>query len=208
MKDQSLLADGDVLPLVEEFYSIQGEGYHAGKAAYFIRIGGCDIACHFCDTKISWDSTIHPLVSVQEIINRVLATPARSVVVTGGEPALYNLSKLTSAIAYHKVEAFLETSGAYPVSGFWKWICVSPKPWKPPIRENLFRADELKVIIETESDLHFAEEMAQYTAPECKLFLQPEFSKFRHCVPLIVEYIKNNPKWNVSVQIHKFLDIP
>ncbi|HON18263.1 MAG TPA: 7-carboxy-7-deazaguanine synthase QueE [Salinivirgaceae bacterium] len=208
MSQEQLIIEGTLLPIVEEFYSIQGEGFHAGKAAYFVRLGGCDIACHFCDTKISWNSSIHPLVSVDEIIRRVLETPAKSVVVTGGEPALYNLTKLTSAIAHHKIEAFLETSGAYPISGFWKWICVSPKPWKIPLIENLFRADELKVVIEQESDFIWAEQMTKHVSQECKLFLQPEFSKFKTIVPHMVEFIKNNPKWNISVQIHKFLDIP
>ena len=199
---------GEALPVVEEFYSIQGEGFHAGKPAYFIRIGGCDIACHFCDTKISWDARIHRVMKVEDIIRQVTLTPAKSVVVTGGEPAMFNLEPLTNLIQTAKINSFLETSGAYPITGTWDWICVSPKQQSPPLKENIEKADELKVVITSEIDFDWAEKWRPYVSENCKLFLQPEYSCFDKIIDIIVEYCKNNPCWNISLQIHKFMNIP
>ncbi len=206
--DDRSVERGECLPIVEEFYSIQGEGFHAGKPAYFIRVGGCDIACHFCDTKISWNPKIHKLASVDEIVAKVLATPARSVVVTGGEPTMYNLEKLTKKIRANNIESFLETSGAYPITGQWDWICVSPKKQRLPVVENMERANELKVVISSEDDFLWAEQWRRTVREKCKLYLQPEFSHFENIIALMVEFAKNNPVWNISLQIHKFMKIP
>lgn len=199
---------GEALPIVEEFYSIQGEGFNAGKPAYFVRIGGCDIACHFCDTKISWNALIHQVITIDDIIQKIKSTPAKSIVVTGGEPAMFNLAPLTKLIQASKINSFLETSGAYPITGVWDWICVSPKQQKHPLPENIKKADELKVVIASESDFEWAEKWRPYTNENCKLFLQPEFSRFDKIIDSMVEYCKNNPCWNMSLQIHKFMEIP
>lgn len=206
--DKNITQNGQYLPLVEEFYSIQGEGYHSGKAAYFIRVGGCDIACHWCDSKLSWNAKMHPLVRIEEIVAKVLNTPAQSVVVTGGEPAIYNLEPLSNLLKKNNISNFLETSGAYPLSGIWDWICVSPKKNKQPIAENLKKAHEIKVVIADESDFDFAELWKSEVNSNCKLLLQPEYSKFDKIAPKMVEYIKNNPEWNISLQSHKYLNIP
>jgi len=206
--DYQSIKNGKALPVVEEFYSIQGEGFHSGKPAYFIRVGGCDIACHFCDTKISWNASLHQIKSVTEIVEKVMTTSARSVVVTGGEPTMFNLKILTDLIKKNNISSFLETSGAYPVTGDWDWICVSPKPKSPPLKENLEKADELKVVIASNSDFEWAEKWVPFVNSNCKLFLQPEFSNFKTIINEIVEYCKNNPYWNISLQIQKFMDIP
>jgi organic radical activating enzyme len=206
--DEKSIDSGDFLPIVEEFYSIQGEGFHAGKPAYFIRVGGCDIACHYCDTKISWNRSIHKLASVDDIVAKVLETPARSVVVTGGEPTMYNLEKLTAKIRENNIESFLETSGAYPITGQWNWVCISPKRQKKPVLENMTLANELKVVISSENDFLWAEQWRETVTPDCKLFMQPEFSCFDNVIEAMVEYAKKNPAWNISLQIHKFMRIP
>ena len=205
--DIELTEGGSKLPIVEEFYSVQGEGFNTGKPAYFIRIGGCDIACHWCDSKISWNALQHKLMSVDEIIEKVLQTKAKSVVVTGGEPTMYPLSLLSDAIRKNNIDNFLETSGAYHISGKWDWICVSPKKNKPPLIENVKIANELKVVVYDDSCFTWAEKWKPYTSENCKLYLQPEYSKFKIMSPKIVEYVKDNPEWNISVQQHKFLNI-
>ena len=200
--------DGSLLPLMEEFYTIQGEGFNTGKAAYFIRLGGCDVGCHWCDVKESWDAEIHPLTASQKIIENAEKFPAKSVVVTGGEPLIYNLDYLTSGLKAKGIKTFIETSGAYPLSGVWDWICLSPKKFKSPKSELSLKANELKVIIFNKSDFAFAEQNAKMVSKNCKLYLQPEWSKSNEMTPLIVEYVMNNPQWEISLQTHKFLNIP
>ena len=206
--DEEIAQKGLELPLVEEFYSLQGEGYHTGKAAYFIRIGGCDIGCRWCDSKVSWNPNIHPLVSIDTIVANALKTAANAVVVTGGEPSLFNLEPLTDKLKIHKIQTFIETAGARPLSGKWDWICLSPKRQSPPVEEFYQRADELKVIIYDDEDFRWAEEAANKVKPECKLYLQSEWSRYEKNIPAIVDYVKTYPKWNVSLQSHKFMHIP
>ncbi len=200
--------DGSLLPLMEEFYTIQGEGFHSGKAAYFIRLGGCDVGCHWCDVKESWNAELHPLTSVDTIVSNAAKYPAKTVVVTGGEPLLYNLDLLTSKLKANGIQTFIETSGAYPLSGTWDWICLSPKKFKAPLASIAPHAGELKVIVFNKSDFDWAEEHAQHVSKNCKLYLQPEWSKAEQMTPEIIEYVKNNPKWEVSLQSHKFMNIP
>lgn len=200
--------DGNQLPLMEEFYTIQGEGYHTGKAAYFIRLGGCDVGCHWCDVKESWDASIHPLTSVDTIVQHADQHPAKTVVVTGGEPLIYNLDPLTKSLQERGIRTFMETSGAYPLSGHWDWICLSPKKFKAPRKDVLEAAGELKVIVFNKSDFQWAEEHAAQVSPSCKLYLQPEWSKAAEMTPLIIDYVMNNPKWEISLQTHKYLNIP
>jgi 7-carboxy-7-deazaguanine synthase len=200
--------DGTLLPLMEEFYTIQGEGYHTGKAAYFIRLGGCDVGCHWCDVKESWDAELHPLTSADQIVKNASQYPSKAVVVTGGEPLIYNLDYLTVQLQQSGIQTFIETSGAYPLSGNWNWICLSPKKFKAPMQQVADAADELKVIIFNKSDFAFAEEYALRVKPGCKLYLQPEWSRSKEMTPLIVDYVMNNPKWEISLQTHKYLNIP
>lgn len=200
--------DGTRLPLMEEFYTIQGEGFHTGKAAYFIRLGGCDVGCHWCDVKESWDATLHPLTSTDQIVENAQKYPAKTVVVTGGEPLIYNLDYLTSQLQKVGIKTFIETSGAYPLSGHWDWICLSPKKFKRPRKDVLDAAGELKVIVFNQSDFAWAEEHARLVPGSCKLYLQPEWSKASVMAPLIIDYVMNNPKWEISLQTHKYLNIP
>lgn len=204
----SVPEDGSKLPLMEEFYTVQGEGFNTGKAAYFIRLGGCDVGCHWCDVKESWDAEVHPLTHVDDIVANVLKFPAKSIVVTGGEPLLYNLDLLTKKLKSIGVETFIETSAAYPLSGDWDWICVSPKKFKAPRPDVLPLAGELKVIIFNKSDFAWAEEHAAMSGEKTKLYLQPEWSKREEIMPLIVEYVMNNPQWEISLQTHKYMNIP
>ena len=199
---------GKKLPLVEDFYTIQGEGYHTGKPAYFIRLGGCDIGCSWCDAKYTWNRHLHPLVDTDEIVQRALTYPSRSVVVTGGEPSSYPLNYLCAELKENGIETYVETSGAYPLTGEWKWICLSPKKQSPPQPEIYNIADELKVIVFDNSDLEWAEETAKLVNSNCRLYLQPEWSRYDKIVSSIVEYVKNNPQWNISLQAHKFMHIP
>ena len=203
-----LYEGGRKLPLVEAFYTIQGEGQHTGKAAFFIRIGGCDVGCSWCDTKFSWNPEIHPLVEIEEIIEKINESGADSVVVTGGEPLSYNLNKLCNLFRENKLKTFLETSGAYQLSGDWDWVCLSPKQSMPPEKRIFQEADELKMIVQTKSDFAWAEKNAARVGKSCKLFLQPEWSQFEKVIPLVVDYVKSNPKWNISLQVHKFMHIP
>lgn len=193
---------------MEEFYTIQGEGFNTGKAAYFIRIGGCDVGCHWCDVKESWDANIHPLTPVGTIVKHVLTWKANSVVVTGGEPLIYNLDELTRLLKQENIQTFIETSGAYPLSGTWDWICLSPKKTMPPLQSVYLQADELKVIIFNKHDFKWAEEQAFMVSKNCHLYLQPEWSKQTVLLPEIIEYVKNNPRWMISLQTHKYMNIP
>ncbi len=206
--DEAALNEGKLLPLMEEFYTIQGEGFNTGKAAYFIRIGGCDVGCHWCDVKESWDANIHPLTSIEKIITNVLEWKAPSVVVTGGEPLIYNLDALTAELKKKNIETFIETSGAYKLSGNWDWICLSPKKTMTPLPEVYAKANELKVIVFNQHDFKWAEEQAAKVGKDCFLYLQPEWSKHIELIPQIIEYVKNNPKWMISLQTHKYMNIP
>jgi organic radical activating enzyme len=197
------------LPLVEEFYTLQGEGFHTGRAAWFIRLGGCDVGCSWCDAKETWNPRTHPPVAVDEIVRRASENnPAKAVVVTGGEPLIYPLDELCEKLHTAGIEIFLETSGSHPFSGTWDWVCLSPKRRQPPLPEAWARADELKVIIETAADLEWAEECAAKLRPTTKLFMQPEWSRREEMMPLIVDYIKQNPRWRSSLQSHKYMRIP
>jgi organic radical activating enzyme len=208
-KYDKIFAEGKQMPIVEDFYTIQGEGYHTGKPAYFIRVGGCDIGCKWCDSKISWNPDKHRLVDIEEIVENALNTAAKAVVVTGGEPSLYNMTHLCQLLKDNKIETFLETSGAHEISGVWDWVCLSPKHPKLPVDSSYAKANELKVIIENpEIDFDFAEEMSQKVGDKCLLYMQSEWSKYRQNIPYMVEYVKKNPKWNISLQTHKFMNIP
>ncbi|PKV75748.1 7-carboxy-7-deazaguanine synthase QueE [Pontibacter ramchanderi] len=200
--------DGSELPLMEAFYTIQGEGGNTGTAAYFIRLGGCDVGCHWCDVKESWDAEQHPLTPIPDIVATAKTFPGKTVVVTGGEPLLYNLGPLTAGLQEEGIRTMIETSGAYPLIGHWDWVCLSPKKFKAPDASVYPFADELKVIIFNKSDFAWAEEHAARVGANCKLYLQPEWSKATQLMPLIVEYVKNNPQWRVSLQTHKYMDIP
>lgn len=197
-----------LLPVMEEFYTIQGEGYNTGTAAYFVRLGGCDVGCHWCDVKESWDAGIHPKKSILEIVSEASRYPGKTVVITGGEPLMNDLTALTTALKAAGIRTFLETSGAYPLTGEWDWICVSPKKFKAPLPAVLRQAHELKVIVYNKSDFGWGEQHAVQTGPECRLFLQPEWSKANSMTPLIVDYVKEHPQWKVSLQTHKYMDIP
>ncbi len=208
MKDLELLQIGKLLPLMEEFYSIQGEGANTGKAAYFIRIGGCDVGCNWCDVKESWNPQIHPLTPADAIIKNINQCKARAVVVTGGEPLTYNLDYLCNELKEKEIATFLETSGTYPLSGLWDWICLSPKKNRPPLKEIYTKADELKVIIYDESDFSWAEECAAKVKDDCLLFIQPEWSKRNSVMPLVIDYVMKYPRWIISLQSHKYMGIP
>jgi 7-carboxy-7-deazaguanine synthase len=196
------------LPLMEDFYTIQGEGFYQGHAAYFIRLGGCDVGCVWCDVKESWNATLHPRVSISTMVQRAKASGAKLAVVTGGEPAMYDLLQLTNSLASAGLQTNIETSGAYPISGKWDWVCFSPKKFKIPHPSVYLSADELKVIVYNKSDFSWAEEFAQKVRPDCKLFLQPEWSKEKEMLPLIIDYVKGDPKWRISLQVHKYMNIP
>lgn len=202
------LDGGKKLPLVEDFYTIQGEGFHTGKPAYFIRLGGCDVGCKWCDAKFTWNPKQFPPVEVDKIVERAASHSAQAIVLTGGEPLLYPLDYLTDELHKRGVEIFLETSGSHPFSGRFDWVCLSPKKQQPPVDEAYSRADELKVIVESEEDIEWAEKCAARVGEECMLFLQPEWSRRKEVVPMIVEYAKENPRWNISTQTHKFMNIP
>lgn len=196
------------LPLLEDFYTLQGEGFYTGKAAYFVRLCGCDIGCAWCDSKLSWSYQTENLVQVKDIVAKAASFPAKAVVVTGGEPLSYDLDYLCEELQIAGVQTFVETSGAYKLSGSWNWICLSPKKQNPPQEEIFEKANELKVIIFDETGFQWAEENAAKVSPDCKLYLQPEWSKHKTLIPEIVEYVKNNPKWSISLQSHKFMKIP
>ena len=196
------------LPLMEQFYTVQGEGAHQGKAAYFIRLGGCDVGCVWCDVKDSWDAAAHPKVTIQTMVDDANAHPARIVVITGGEPLMYDLTDLTAALQAKDFKTHVETSGAHPLTGNWDWICLSPKKFKVPLPEVIPQAHELKIIIFNKHDFKWAETYAAEVNEDCQLFLQPEWDKAAEMMPLIVEYVKANPQWQIPLQTHKFMDIP
>jgi len=193
---------------MEMFYSLQGEGYHQGKAAYFIRLAGCDVGCVWCDVKESWDASKHPVLSIEEIVSSALAHPGRLAIITGGEPLLYNLDALTAALKKAGFEINIETSGSSPMSGNWDWVCLSPKKFKAPLAESIAAASELKVVIFNKHDFEWAETYAQQVPASCKLYLQPEWDKANEITPLVIDYIKSNPKWELSAQLHKYIQVP
>ncbi len=199
---------GQQLPVMEHFYTLQGEGFHQGRAAYFIRLGGCDVGCVWCDVKDSWDASKHPLFTIEDLISAVRQTRAKLAVITGGEPLMHNLDALTNALQAAGFETNIETSGAYPLSGNWDWICLSPKKFKAPLPGILPLANELKIVIFNVSDFLWAEEYAALVSPACKLYLQPEWDKAAIVTPLIIEYIKQHPQWELSLQIHKYIHVP
>ncbi len=199
---------GKFLPVVEEFYTLQGEGFHTGKAAYFLRLGGCDVGCSWCDSRFSWNPDIHPVVSSDKIIENIIESGTDSAVITGGEPLMWNLDYLCKGLKSNGINTFIETSGAYPLSGNWDWICLSPKKNSPPVNEIYKVADELKVIIQDKKDFEWAEKYKVLVNKTCRLYLQPEWSRFQIIIPEIVEYVKRNPEWRVSLQVHKYMHIP
>ena len=204
---QNLVAAGKMLPLMEAFYTIQGEGYHKGTAAYFIRIGGCDVGCHWCDVKESWDAELHPPTAIETIADQA-AKFSDTIVVTGGEPLMWDMNPLTSLLKQKTLKTHIETSGAYPLTGDWDWVCLSPKKRKLPISEVYSKANELKVIVYNKDDFKFAEEQAAKVPQDCILYLQPEWSVREKVTPSIVEYVMKHPKWKISLQTHKYLNIP
>lgn len=207
-EQQKMLDGGLSLPLMEQFYTIQGEGFHTGRPAYFVRIGGCDVGCHWCDVKESWDASIHPLTHVDEIVRSASDQPSGTVVITGGEPLTYNLGPLTDRMRAAGLSVHIETSGAHPLSGKFDWICLSPKKNMPPKDEFYPMADELKVIVHNRHDFEWAEQHAARVKDGCRLYLQPEWSKAQEMISLIVDYVMQNPKWNISLQSHKYMGIP
>ncbi len=206
--DNTILQDGALLPLVEDFYSIQGEGFHTGKPAYFIRLGGCDVGCRWCDAKATWNPKLYPPTPIGQIVERATSCAAQAIVITGGEPLRYPLSPLTESLHSHGLKIFLETSGSQPFSGEFDWVCLSPKTNQPPLEQAWGRANELKVIITSQDDIAWAQECAAKVGSETLLFLQPEWSVADNVMPMIVEWVKENPRWNISIQTHKYMRIP
>ena len=200
--------DTAVLPVMEHFYTLQGEGVYQGKAAYFIRLAGCDVGCIWCDVKESWHEEGHPLMSLDQLVEMVKQTSSEIVVITGGEPLLHDLNELTDRLKNAGFRTHMETSGSSPLSGNWDWITLSPKKFKAPLPEVLPFANELKVVIFNKTDFAWAEQFAQQVSDDCRLFLQPEWSKASIVTPLIIDYIKANPKWQLSLQIHKYINVP
>lgn len=196
------------LPVMEAFYTIQGEGFHQGRAAYFIRLGGCDVGCVWCDVKESWDAARHPLQTIEEIVTAARSFPGRLAVITGGEPLLHNLDNLTKALHAAGFETNMETSGSSPLSGEWDWICLSPKKFKAPVPAIIPLAHELKVVIFNKHDFAWAETYAAQVNKDCKLYLQPEWDKAAEMTPLIIDYIKAHPQWELSLQVHKYIHVP
>ena len=193
---------------MEHFYTLQGEGVHQGKAAYFIRLGGCDVGCVWCDVKESWEAAKHPQWQAENLVATVKQTPAEIVVITGGEPLLHNLSELTGLLKAAGLRTHIETSGSSPLSGTLDWITLSPKKFKQPLPEVLPHANELKIVVFNKSDFAWAEQWAAQVGPQCRLYLQPEWSKAAQITPLIIDYIKANPQWQLSLQVHKYINVP
>jgi organic radical activating enzyme len=196
------------LPVMEHFYTLQGEGFHQGRAAYFIRLGGCDVGCVWCDVKDSWDAEKHPKIEITNLVAEVKKTSTELVVITGGEPLMHNLDELTAALKAAGLQTNIETSGAHSLSGNWDWICLSPKKFKAPLPDVVPHANELKVVVFNKSDFEWAEKYAALVAPSCKLYLQPEWDKAAQVTPLIIDYIKANPQWELSLQLHKYINVP
>ena len=199
---------GTELPIMEDFYSIQGEGAHTGVASYFIRIGGCDVGCHWCDVKESWNAEIHPLIGIKEVVDRAISQVARTVILTGGEPLKYELGPLTDVLKMNGFSVHLETSGAYGLSGSFQWVCLSPKKTAPPLPEMYKVANELKVIIHNRKDLEWAISQAEQVGPDCLLYLQPEWGRRNEVMPMIIDHVKEDPNWRISLQSHKYMRIP
>jgi organic radical activating enzyme len=193
---------------MELFYSLQGEGYHQGKAAFFIRLAGCDVGCVWCDVKDSWDASKHPVLSVEEIVAAATAHPSRIAIVTGGEPLLHQLDPLTTALRAAGFQTHIETSGSSPMSGSWDWVCLSPKKFKAPLAESIKAADELKVVVFNKSDFDWANSFVNDVNTDCKKYLQPEWEKSDAMTPFVIEYIKSNPSWELSAQLHKYIQVP
>ncbi len=203
-----LLREGKLLPVMEQFYTLQGEGFNTGQAAFFIRVGGCDVGCRWCDVKESWNALNFPPVPTDHVIANAAACPAGAIVVTGGEPLLYNMDYLCRGLHDRGIRIFLETSGSQPLSGEWDWICVSPKKDAPPLKEMLSKASELKVIVHDDTDFGWGEEMAGHVSGNCHLYLQPEWSRRNTMMPMIIRYIQGHPVWKISLQSHKYMRIP
>jgi 7-carboxy-7-deazaguanine synthase len=210
--NQTLNIATQSLPVVEHFYTLQGEGFHQGRAAYFVRLGGCDVGCVWCDVKESWDADAHPKMTVADIVNTIKSnTPTGTkglVVITGGEPLMHDLTGLTATLQSEGFETNIETSGAHPLSGSWNWICLSPKKFKAPLPSVVPFANELKVVIFNKSDFEWAEKYAAQVSPACKLYLQPEWDKASVVTPMLIDYTKQHPKWELSLQIHKYINVP
>ena len=204
---QRLVDTGEMLPIMEAFYTIQGEGYHKGTAAFFIRVGGCDVGCHWCDVKESWDANLHPPTKIDTIVYQA-RSHSDTIVVTGGEPLMWDMNPLTNLLRQNNLNTHIETSGAYNLTGDWDWICLSPKKRKLPLQPIYAKANELKIIVFNKSDFKFAEEQAKKVSSNCILYLQPEWSMSEKVTPLIVDYVMKHPKWRISLQTHKYLNIP
>jgi len=202
------LKNGTVLPVMESFLTIQGEGYFSGKTSYFLRIGGCDVGCHWCDVKESWDPNLHPLVKVDTIIKSILETNVKTVVITGGEPLMWNMEYLTKQLVKNNIQVHLETSGAYPLSGSFNWICLSPKKTMKPLSSIYSLTNELKIIISNKNDFKWAMKFNKNVNSKCKLYLQPEWSKKDSILPIIIDFVTKNPQWTISLQAHKYMNIP
>jgi organic radical activating enzyme len=196
------------LPLMEDFYTIQGEGAYQGHAAYFIRLAGCDVGCVWCDVKESWDADAYPVVAIEEITKKAKESGSEMAVVTGGEPAMYDLTALTQSLKKAELRTHIETSGAYPLTGRWDWVCLSPKKFKAPVPGIYQQADELKIIVYNKSDFTWAGDFEKKVGKDCQLFLQPEWSKQKEVLPDMIEFVKRKPQWKISIQIHKYMDIP
>lgn len=197
-----------MLTVMEHFYTIQGEGFHQGRAAYFVRLGGCDVGCVWCDVKESWDASAHPMMKIKDIVEEIRKTPAEIVVVTGGEPLMHDLDELTMQLKNVNLKTHIETSGAWPLSGSWDWICLSPKKFKSPLPEIVPLAHELKVVIFNRSDFDWAIKWAALTSADCKLYLQPEWERASQITPMIIDFIRHHPNWELSLQIHKYINVP
>ncbi|HEV8082866.1 MAG TPA: 7-carboxy-7-deazaguanine synthase QueE [Chitinophagaceae bacterium] len=205
---EKLINTTTLLPVMESFYTLQGEGFHQGKAAYFIRLAGCDVGCVWCDVKESWDKDLYPNQSVEQIVETAKHHPGRLAVITGGEPTIHNLGSLTKALQLEGFSTNIETSGSHLLTGSWDWICLSPKKFKPPLPGILKMANELKIVVFNKSDFTWAEKYAALVSPGCQLFLQPEWDKAEIVTPMIIDYIKDNPQWQLSLQIHKYINVP
>ena len=208
MVNKTSTHDAVLLPVMESFYTLQGEGFHQGKAAYFIRLAGCDVGCVWCDVKESWDIKPYPFLPVNQIVSGALQYPGRMAVITGGEPTMYDLSELTATLHSKGYSNHIETSGSHPLTGWWDWICLSPKKFKPPLPDILKKANELKIIIFHQSDLSWAEKYSGLVSQDCKLYLQPEWGRTAAVTPLIIDYVKRHPRWELSLQIHKYINVP
>ena len=207
-KTRMLLDAGELLPLMESFYSIQGEGYFSGSPAFFLRIGGCDVGCHWCDVKESWNADLHPPTSIENIIDEIKKESVNTVVITGGEPLMWNLTPLTNRLKIEGYNVHLETSGAYPLSGSFDWICLSPKKQSITLDSIKKYVNELKIIVHNKNDFQYAEEQRKNLSSDCKLYLQPEWSKKNQMIPQIIEFVKSNNHWLISLQNHKYMNIP